>query len=154
MSKVYNDLMKSGKFTAAQNKAENGEAVDSISELVAMCEKDGFIPRYYIDQPNDKVDRVLEDLQRYTRTLVTEEMGLGNLIENAVKQIEEDKKKEEENVDDVDEEQAFEEDLFQYDEDIELTDQDYTELKQMEEELEDADADLMKKLSGFLEDDF
>lgn len=154
MSKVYNDLMKSGKFTAAQNKAENGEAVDSISELVAMCEKDGFIPRFYIDQPNDKVDRVLEDLQRYTRTLVTEEMGLGNLIENAVKQIEEDKKKEEENVDDVDEDQAFEEDLFHYDEDIELTDEDYTELKQMEEELEDADADLMKKLSGFLEDDF
>lgn len=63
MQKMYDSLMKSGKFTAAQNKGENGEAVDSISELVMMCEKDGFIPRYYVDQPKDKVDRVLQDLQ-------------------------------------------------------------------------------------------
>ena len=54
--------MKSGKFTAAQNKAESGEYVDSISELVAICESEGFIPRYYTDGPQDKVDRVLEDL--------------------------------------------------------------------------------------------
>jgi hypothetical protein len=79
--------MKSGKFTAAQNKTESGNAVDSISELIAMCERDGFFPRYYVDQPNDKVDRTLQDLQKYTKTLVTEEMNLGNLIENAVKQL-------------------------------------------------------------------
>jgi hypothetical protein len=59
MSKVYDSLMKSGKFTAAQNKAESGEFIDSIGELVALCEKEGFIPRYYIDEPNDKVDRTL-----------------------------------------------------------------------------------------------
>jgi hypothetical protein len=53
MSKVYDSLMKSGKFTAAQNKAETGEYVDSISELVELCEREGFIPRFYIDQPND-----------------------------------------------------------------------------------------------------
>ena len=86
--------MKSGKFTASQNKAENGEYVDSVAELVAICEKDGFIPRYYTDGPQDKVDRTLQDLQKYTRTLVTEEMNLGNLIENAVKQIQIDKEKE------------------------------------------------------------
>ena len=51
--------MKSGKFTAAQNKAENGEFVDSIGELVAICEKDGFIPRYYADGPQDKLDKVI-----------------------------------------------------------------------------------------------
>jgi hypothetical protein len=48
--------MKSGKFSAAQNKAESGEYVDSVGELVAICEKDGFIPRYYVGEPNDKVD--------------------------------------------------------------------------------------------------
>ena len=94
MVKMYDGLMKSGKFTAQQNKAESGEYVDSVAELVAICETDGFIPRYYIDEPKDKVDRVLQDLQNYTRTLVTEEMNLGNLIENAIKQIEIDKEKE------------------------------------------------------------
>jgi hypothetical protein len=53
MSKVYDSLMKSGKFTAQQNKAETGEYVDSISELVELCEKEGFIPRFYIATPND-----------------------------------------------------------------------------------------------------
>jgi hypothetical protein len=62
MSKVYDTLMKSGKFTAAQNKAEAGEFVDSIGELVAVCEKEGFIPRYYTGEPNDKVDETIKDM--------------------------------------------------------------------------------------------
>lgn len=94
MAKVYDGLMKSGKFTAAQNKAESGEYVDSISELVLVCERDGFIPRYYVEKPEDRIDLILKDLQGYTRTLVMEEMGLGNMIENAVKQIEQDREKE------------------------------------------------------------
>ena len=40
MSKVYDALMKSAKFTAVQNKAESGEFVNSISELVLLCEKE------------------------------------------------------------------------------------------------------------------
>ena len=111
MSKVYDSLMKSGKFTAAQNKSESGEFVDSISELVALCEEQGFIARYYTDGPQDKVDRTLEDLKSYTRTLVTEEMNLGNLIESAIKQISVEKEKvEDEDIDD--EETLFEDNLF------------------------------------------
>ena len=60
VSKVYDGLMKSGKFTAAQNKAEQGEYIDSISELVMICETDGFIPRYYVDEPKDKVDEAIK----------------------------------------------------------------------------------------------
>ena len=85
MSKVYDSLMKSGKFTAAQNKAESGEYVDSVGELVMVCEEDGFIPRYYVSQPNDKVDQTIVDMKRYTKTLITEETNLGNLIEEAIK---------------------------------------------------------------------
>lgn len=92
--KMYDMLMKSGKFTAAQNKAENGEFVDSVSELVALCESDGFIPKYYSDGPKDHVDEVLQDLQFYTRRLITEEMNLGNLINNALKQIQIDQERE------------------------------------------------------------
>lgn len=85
ISKVYDALMKSGKFTAAQNKAENGEYIDAIGELTVLCEKEGFIPRYYIGEPNDKVDQTLLDMKRYTYTLITEETNLGSLIEEAIK---------------------------------------------------------------------
>jgi len=116
MVKMYDMLMKSGKFTASQNKAENGEYVDSVSEIVAMCEKDGFIPRFYTDVPQDKVDRTIQDFQKYTRTLVTEEMNLGNLIENAVKQIQLDKEKEEiRDADAAGDDDAFEAELFDED---------------------------------------
>ena len=87
VSKVYDTLMKSAKFTAAQNKAESGEFVNAVSELVLLCEQQGFIPRYYTDGPQDKVDRTLEDLRGYTHTLVTEELNLGTLIEGAIKKI-------------------------------------------------------------------
>ena len=83
--KMYDALMKSGKFTAAQNKDAQGEFVDSVGEIVALCEKEGFIPRYYVTSPQDQVDFTIKDMQRYTRTLVTEEMHLGELIEEAIK---------------------------------------------------------------------
>lgn len=133
MVKMYDSLMKSGKFTAAQNKAENGEFVDSISELVAVCEKEGFIPRYYVDGPQDKVDRVIQDMQDYTRTLITEEMHLAPLIERAVRQIETDREKEIaiDEAEDGDEE-AFEQALFQDDEYF-LKDQDFSDFVDFEE---------------------
>ena len=86
MSRVYDSLMKSGKFTAAQNKSEQGEFVDSVGELIELCEKEGYIERYYIDSPNDKVDLTLQDMQRYTKTLISEETNISEMIENAIRQ--------------------------------------------------------------------
>ena len=148
VSKVYDGLMKSGKFTAAQNKAEQGEYVDSISELVMICETDGFIPRYYVDEPKDKVDRVLQDLQNYTRTLVTEEMNLGNLIENAIKQIEIDKEKEAQG----DAEAANDEDLldnllFSDQAESVINDEDISRFYDQEEDLADQDDELLAGLA-------
>lgn len=103
MSKVYDSLMKSGKFTAAQNKSESSGEFDSISELVEMCEREGFIPRYYTEGPMDKVDETLNDLKNYTHTLVTEEMNLGNLIEAAVKNmVDQENREEDEDIEDMD----------------------------------------------------
>lgn len=84
MSKVYDSLMKSGRFTAAQNKAENGEFVDSVGELIALCEKDGYIEKFYADRPQDKVDITIQDMQRYTRRLVEEETNLNELLQAAI----------------------------------------------------------------------
>lgn len=92
-AKAYNDLMKSGKFTAAQNKQEQGEYIDSISELVMICESDGFIPRFYTDEPKDRVDRVIQDLQGYTKSLILEETNLGEMLDTALHQIQEDNEK-------------------------------------------------------------
>ena len=134
MVKMYDSLMKSGKFTAAQIKSEQGEFVDSVSEIVALCEKEGFIPRYYVDGPQDKVDKVLLDTQHYVHNLVTEEMGLGNLIENAVKLLKEEK----DNIaaagaNGMDE--GAEDDLFDYDKEIiDLTDEDYQDFRDAEDD--------------------
>ena len=148
LTKMYNDLMKSGKFTAQQNKGESGEYVDSISELVMICETDGFIPRYYTDGPQDKVDRTLQDIQSYTRTLVTEEMNLGNLIENAVKQIELDKIKEaERDADAADDEEALEAELFEnLERENYVSYEDYEEFVELEDEMTANDNSILQKL--------
>ena len=147
MVKMYDGLMKSGKFTAAQNKAESGEYVDSVSELVAICETDGFIPRFYVDEPKDKVDRVLQDIQNYTRTLVTEEMNLGNLIENAVKQIELDKEKEAINdADAANDEDLLDEMLFSDQAEKVISDEEISSFYDYEDEAADLDDELLSSL--------
>ena len=136
MSKVYDALMKSGKFTAAQVKGENDNEVDSVGELVALCEKDQFIPRYYVDSPQDKVDKTIMDLQKYTHDLVTEELSLGNLIESALKKLQ-DEKEVFQNSDDAPVD--FEEKLFSYEDDNIMTNQDYIEFQEFNEELRNED---------------
>lgn len=148
MVKMYDMLMKSGKFTAAQNKTESGNVVDSISELVALCEKDGFFPRYYTDGPKDKVDRTLQDLQNYTRQLVTEEMNLGSLIESAVKQIQIDKEKEaERNIEAAGDDDQFEQELFDEDKKAFLQDEDFAELRDFIDEDEQDDEEYFAALA-------
>ena len=142
MLRMYDSLMKSGKFTAAQNKAETGEYVDSISELVAICEKEGFIPRYYIDQPGDRVDETIADLKGYTRSLVVDEMNLGNLIESAVKTMAREEAKEED--EDIEDEIMSLEDVDQ------LKDEDFEEFNEFEEDEEKASEEAMKE---YLEED-
>lgn len=137
MSKVYDTLMKSGKFTAAQNKAENGEYVDSVSELIALCERDGFIPRYYVDGPQDKVDRVIQDLEDYTRNLVLEELHLGPLIEKAIRNNMADSN-DDDDEDDKDEDAELERSLYE-DDDTTIEDDDYDEFFEQQERLKDAD---------------
>lgn len=129
---MYDSLMKSGKWTAAQNKANSEDIVDSVGAIVAICEKEGFIPRYYVDGPQDKVDRVIEDMQKYTHDLIINESGLGVMIENAMKQM----KEEEERIRDAanQSEQDEEAQLFDYDKSP-LTTQDYIEFSEYEDKL-------------------
>lgn len=87
LSKVQESLRKSAKFTAAQNKEKKDDFIDCVGELVALCEKEGFIPRFATDIPQDKVDITLKDMQNYTKKLVTQDLGFGQQIEDALKKI-------------------------------------------------------------------
>lgn len=143
VSKVYNDLMKSAKLTAAQLKADDKDEIDSVGELIALCEKEGFVPRYYVGGPKDHVDRTLQDMQKYTRTLVTEELNLGNMLEAAVREIEEDKVREAniETDDDLDEDARFEASLFAEEDQgqRDITNQDYEEFEELKDQLSSLD---------------
>jgi hypothetical protein len=87
LSRVSDALRKSAKFTAAQNKDDKNDFVDSVGELVTMCERDGFIPRFATDIPQDKVDVTLKDMNDYLHKLVTQDLGFGQQIEDALKKI-------------------------------------------------------------------
>lgn len=89
LSKVYNDLRKSAKFTAAQNKEEKKDFVDCVGNLVAYCEKEGgAIPKYELKTDLDIVDTVINDLKRYTKDLIYEDKALASQIENYLKKRE------------------------------------------------------------------
>lgn len=142
MSKVYDSLMKSGKFTAQQNKAETGDFVDSIGELIEMCEKQGYIERYYIESPKDRVDMTIADMQRYTKTLVEEETNLSIMVEKALRDIEKEDKAEAENTED-----AIIDDIDLSLEDLEKTlkDQDYVDFQDFLDEEAEADSDYLNR---------
>jgi len=144
-TKMYENLMKAGKWTAAQNKSEDSETIDSIGELVAICEKEGFIPRYYTDGPQDLPDKVIMDMQKYTYDLITNETGLSTMIENAIKQIEEENERIREAAENADNPNAEMDKMFNYDEDI-IETSDYIEFQEYEEDLKDIDDKNLKAL--------
>ena len=89
LSKVSTDLRKSAKFTAAQNKEQKGDFVDSVGELVSYCEKYGsIIPKYEINTPLDIIDKVILDLKNYTKELIYEDKSLSKQIEDYLKKVE------------------------------------------------------------------
>ena len=138
MSKVYDTLMKSAKFTAVQNKAESGEFMSSISELVLLCEKEGgFIERFYTDEPKDKVDMTIKDMQGYTHSLIENETNLSELIEGAVKALQRQAEKEED--EDIDDEDLDIEDIVESD----MSDDDFREYYDFLEDQSNQDLERM-----------
>ncbi len=88
ISKVSEGLRKSAKFTASQKKEQESDYIDSIGELVRMCEQEGFIPKFATDIPQDIVDITLKDMNQYVHNLITKDLGFGRQIEDAIKKIE------------------------------------------------------------------
>lgn len=133
LSRVYDTLRKSAKFTAAQNKEAKNDYVDSVGELVAICEREGFIPRYATDIPQDKVDITLKDMNNYVRKLVTQDLGFGQQIEDSIKKLQ------------IQKEMREQEDDFDFDEDEVdgLKDKDYEEYFEEIQEQKQKDIKIM-----------
>lgn len=133
LSRVYDTLRKSAKFTAAQNKETKNDYVDSVGELVAICEREGFIPRFATDIPQDKVDITLKDMNNYVRKLVTQDLGFGQQIEDSIKKLQ------------IQKEMREQEDDFDFDEDEVdgLKDKDYEEYFEEIQEQKQKDIKIM-----------
>lgn len=132
LSRTLEQMRKSAKFTAAQKKEEKADAIDCVGELVSMCERQGFIPRFATDIPQDKVDVTLRDMNDYVRKLVTQDLGFGQQIEDALKKIQLQK-----------EMQEKEAEMWSDDDDT-LTDQDYTEYFAEVEAQKEQDLEMIK----------
>lgn len=144
MSKVYDSLMKSGKFTAAQNKAESGEFVDSIGELIELCEKEGYIERYYVEQPHDKVDLTIQDMQRYTRTLIEDETNISTMVEKALR---ENAKEDEEKAKNVESDIVDDADLSIEELERTIKDSDYVDFEEFKEQESAQDNEFLQGLN-------
>ena len=89
LSRVYDALMKSGKFTEAQRKEEKSGEFDSVGQVVYFAEKEGGkIHRYNIDMPLDIVDKSIEDLKKYNHDLIINDPTLSQMLENLIKRRE------------------------------------------------------------------
>ena len=99
-----------------------------------MCEREGgFIPRFATNIPQDKVDATLEDMNKYVYKLVTQDLGFGRQIEDALKKIQIQKEMEED-----------EEALTSIEDSVELEDEDYESFFQDIENQKEQDEQEMK----------
>lgn len=88
LNRVYDSLRKSMKVTAAQNKEEKADFIDSVGQLVAYCQKKGHqIPKYEIITPHDIVDKIILDLKEYNRNLIYQDTALARQIEDYLKNV-------------------------------------------------------------------
>lgn len=129
---MYDSLRKSAKFTAAQNKETKADFVESVGQIVAYCEKmGGQIPRYEIKTPLDVIDKVINDLKEYNRSLIYEDKALARQIEDYLQhRMNMEKKK-------LDLEEAKAKGLYA----VELEDEDFEEHQEMLEKWRQEDED-------------
>jgi hypothetical protein len=137
LSRVYDSMMKSAKFTEAQNKQAEGANIDSASAIVDFVEAhDGEIPRYKCDEPQDIVDKIIFDLKEYNRNLIYEDKSLAQEIEKYLqdKRISDEMKK--------DKKEAESKGLH----DVLLEDDDYVNYQDMLKQMQEHDKDINDEL--------
>jgi hypothetical protein len=85
---AYDKLMHSAKFTAVQRTAaDRTGGLNSFGEWFALAEKEGFIPRYHTDEPQDIVDLTMEEYKKYVRELVLGDPSIAQMVEEHLKKM-------------------------------------------------------------------
>lgn len=129
LARAYDALMKSAKFTEAQNKEDTNGAFDSVGQIVLLAESaegGGEITRHDTSVPLDIYDEAMMKLKKYYKDLIYNDSSLAQQIENYLKRrIAADEQKE-------DEKKAKEQGLEQY----ELTDEDMKQFQEFKEQQE------------------
>lgn len=138
LSQVLDSLRKSGRFTEAQNKEDKTGMVDSIGQLVQLCERDGGIIEQFPDPedyPRDKIDLTINDFKQYAVNLLRNEPNISGLIESYVAKLEEADSKTQRLLDSVSNGSKNLDDPFGYssldDEEEPFTDEDAQRIKAM-----------------------
>ena len=140
LSRVYDAMMKSAKFTEAQRKEEETGAFDCVGQICLFAESKkggGKIPRYKIDTPLDIVDETIDKLKRYYVDLIKNDPTISQQIENYIKKRETLQEQQE------DERKAREQGLDHY----EVKDEDIIALKLEEDEQKKKDKEYIEMLS-------
>lgn len=135
MSRIYDLLMTSAKFTAAQDKSSESDHTDSIGMIVSRIEKEkGFIPRYHSER-QDVVDATIKDMNGFTRNLIMSELNLGSMIEVYMEKMQEQENREEDVLEDEDDDLIF---LTEKEEEM-LKEEDFIEHQEMLEKERELD---------------
>lgn len=64
---AYNTLMK--ELGIGSEIANDGDTINTLSELVSYLEKKGFVLNYRINENRDVVDKTIENMQQYVKRL-------------------------------------------------------------------------------------
>ena len=70
-------------------KVYKADYMDMLKRFVAYCEKHGgLIPEFKIDVPYDVVDKIIDDLKQWNKSLIYEDKSLADEIEQFLKKKE------------------------------------------------------------------
>lgn len=85
MSKTSRQLEAQTKLAnlAPVQQKDRQQTTFAISQLAFLVEREGgFIPEYYMPEPNDKIDMVLQDMKEYTEYLIRGESNIAEMVTN------------------------------------------------------------------------
>lgn len=84
-SNVYDNLMKSAKFTAVQRSAvDDTGGLTTICEFIDRLETEGFIEPAKIEEDYDVVEATISDIKKFTKNLVLGDPSISTLAQETL----------------------------------------------------------------------